>query len=58
MYDKPGWLCRSPCKSHMADHVIFKFWVNFCMAFVSAAGWPMWHGVGAKAFDVHNSKTN
>ena len=30
----------------------------FCTTFVSAAGWPTTHGVGAKAFDVHKSKAN
>ena len=30
----------------------------FCTTFVSAIGWPTSHGVGAEAFDVHQSKAD
>ena len=30
----------------------------FCTTFVLAIGWPMTRGVGAKAFDVHQSKAD
>ena len=50
MYDKPGQLYWPPCKSCMADSIIFKFQVDFCPTFVSAAGQPMTRGVRAKAF--------
>ena len=41
--------CWLPCKSHMADHILFRKESNFCMAFVLAIGWLTW----ASAHKVH-----
>ena len=37
-----------PCKSCMADRILFEKESDFCMAFVLAIGWPTWesaHGL-------------
>ena len=34
-----GQLCQPPCKSCMANCILFEKESDFCMAFVSATGW-------------------
>ena len=56
MSNKPGRLYQSPCKSWIVDRVLFEKETDFCTTFVSAAGWPTTHGVGAEALDIYKSK--
>ena len=42
-------IVRPPCKSHMADCILFKKENDFCMAFVLAISWPTWES----AHEVH-----
>ena len=48
MHSMSGQLCWPPCKSRMADHILFKKESDFCMAFVLAIGrltWESAHGL-------------
>ena len=42
MHSMSSRLCQPPCKSHTADHILFKKESNFCTAFVSAVGRLTW----------------
>ena len=58
MYDKPSRFCQPSHKSHTADSIIVKFWVDFYMTFVLASGQPTTHSVRAGAFTIYKSKAN
>ena len=54
MYDLPGQQSWPPCKSHMADHVLFKFQAPFCTTFVSATGQPTSHDGSLKQLTIND----
>ena len=50
----PADVVSPPCKSRMADHILFEKESNFCTAFVLAAGWLTWES----AHEVHLKYNN
>ena len=45
MHSLSGQHCQPPCKSHIANHILFGKESNFCMAFVSATSQLTWESV-------------
>ena len=48
MYDLPSQQSLLPCKSHMANCIIFEFYALFYMTFVSAISQPTSHDGGLR----------